>query len=363
MTTIAENITRIQQAKADIKSAIEAKGVEVGDGLIDTYADKVAEISGGGGNLQTKNVTITSNGTSNVQPDEGYTGLSKVNITTNVAEPSQYNVLIDPSKQYTSSYGLNELITALDASKFDTSNYTNTSNMFKNCINLESVPLINTGNVTNMNSMFYGCSKITTIPLLNTSKVTGMSSTFYGCSKLTELPNIDTSKVTDFSSAFVNCVSLETAPNLDTSSMADSGFSATFKWCSKLKNVPLYDTSKITTMNSTFQSCAIVTIPQFDTSNVTQMNQTFATCSSLENVPLLNTSKVTSFFSTFISCKKLTDQSLDNILQMCINSAVTSNKMLTKLISVNGYQNPITSERIQALPHYQDFINAGWTIQ
>ena len=46
--SIETEIERIQQAKADIKSAIEAKGVEVGDGLIDTYADKVAEISGGG---------------------------------------------------------------------------------------------------------------------------------------------------------------------------------------------------------------------------------------------------------------------------------------------------------------------------
>ena len=46
--SIAAEITRIQGAKADIKSAIEAKGVTVGDGLIDTYADKVAQISGGG---------------------------------------------------------------------------------------------------------------------------------------------------------------------------------------------------------------------------------------------------------------------------------------------------------------------------
>lgn len=41
----------------------------------------------GGGtpvNLQTKSVTITQNGTSSVEPDEGYNGLTKVNLTTNV---------------------------------------------------------------------------------------------------------------------------------------------------------------------------------------------------------------------------------------------------------------------------------------
>lgn len=47
--SIATEIQRLQQAKADIKTAIENKGVEVGDGTIDTYADKIGEISVGGG--------------------------------------------------------------------------------------------------------------------------------------------------------------------------------------------------------------------------------------------------------------------------------------------------------------------------
>ena len=50
MSTIAENLTRIQQAKADIKTAIEAKGVSVpSSATIDTYDDYVSQISGGGG--------------------------------------------------------------------------------------------------------------------------------------------------------------------------------------------------------------------------------------------------------------------------------------------------------------------------
>ena len=47
--SIAEEILRIQTAKADIKTAIENKGVTVGDGTIDTYAEKINEISGGDG--------------------------------------------------------------------------------------------------------------------------------------------------------------------------------------------------------------------------------------------------------------------------------------------------------------------------
>ena len=48
--SIASEISRIQQAKADIKTAIEAKGVTVpSSATIDTYDDYVSQISGGGG--------------------------------------------------------------------------------------------------------------------------------------------------------------------------------------------------------------------------------------------------------------------------------------------------------------------------
>ena len=50
--SIATEIQRLQSAKADIKSAIENKGVAVGDGTIDTYAAKIDEISGGGGGIE-----------------------------------------------------------------------------------------------------------------------------------------------------------------------------------------------------------------------------------------------------------------------------------------------------------------------
>lgn len=63
--SIANEIQRLQSAKANIKSAIEEKGVTVGDGTIDTYAEKIAEISGGGSglptNVSTQIITPASN--------------------------------------------------------------------------------------------------------------------------------------------------------------------------------------------------------------------------------------------------------------------------------------------------------------
>lgn len=66
--SIAQEIQRLQSAKADIKSAIEQKGVTVGDGTIDTYADKIGEISSGGSSdlptdiaeIQTGSFTVAS---------------------------------------------------------------------------------------------------------------------------------------------------------------------------------------------------------------------------------------------------------------------------------------------------------------
>ena len=57
--SIANEIQRIQSAKAGIKSAVEEKGVTVGDGTIDTYAEKIAEISGGGSGKNYVEGTVT----------------------------------------------------------------------------------------------------------------------------------------------------------------------------------------------------------------------------------------------------------------------------------------------------------------
>ena len=45
--SIVTEIQRLQTAKANIKTTIESKGVTVGDGTIDTYAEKIREMSVG----------------------------------------------------------------------------------------------------------------------------------------------------------------------------------------------------------------------------------------------------------------------------------------------------------------------------
>lgn len=151
-------------------------------------------------------------------------------------------------------------------------------------------------------------------------------------------------------------------PLVDTSAATDT--MAMFQTCSQLIDVPLLDTSNVTDMSSMFQNCSkLESVPLLDTSKVLNIGNMFRDCTNLKNVPLFNTSKVkgfSSFQNTFSSCPNLTDASLDNILQMCINATLyTSTKTLARLgFIANSY--PIS--RIEALPHYQDFIDAGWTI-
>ena len=132
----------------------------------------------------------------------------------------------------------------------------------------------------------------------------------------------------------------------------------------ELTIMPLVDTSIATTTYGMFNNCyALITIPLLNTSNVETMRNMFSSCYALNYVPILDTSSLTgtsSMQSMFSNCWSLTNTSLDNILQMCINAtSYTGTKTLAKLgFTSSNYP----TSRIQALPHYQDFINAGWTI-
>lgn len=150
------------------------------------------------------------------------------------------------------------------------------------------------------------------------------------------------------------------APMIDTSGVI--GFDAVFANFENLETVPLYDTSSAETMYGTFQNCtSLVSIPQFNTSLVVDMNDCFSGCSSLENVPLLDTSSCEALSNTFYGCPSLTDASLDNILQMCYSSAISISELMT-LTEVGFDENDYPTSRIEALPHYQDFVDANWTI-
>ena len=118
-----------------------------------------------------------------------------------------------------------------------------------------------------------------------------------------------------------------------------------------------------TDMSYIFSNCSVlITIPLIDTSNVTTMQASFYNSQNIESIPTLNTSKVTNFNSMFYSCNRLNNESLDNILQMCINATSYTG---TKTLKTLGIDNALfyPTSRLQSLPHYQNFINAGWVLK
>ena len=69
--SVASEISRLQTAKADLKTAIEGKGVTVPSSTkLDSYADLVESISGGGGNPDVEGIdlNLTGMGTSYDNP-------------------------------------------------------------------------------------------------------------------------------------------------------------------------------------------------------------------------------------------------------------------------------------------------------
>ena len=179
--SIKNEITRLQNAKASIKTAIENKGVTVSDDVkLDGYAALIDNISVGSGD-----------GEEHVKPD--FYSLRTNNGT-------NYGYLFYNYK------GKN-----LDVSNWDTSKVTNMNYMFGYCSSLTSLNLSNwdISKVTDMNSVFYSCKSLTSLDLssFNTSNVTNMNNMFRDCTSLTslDLSNFNTSNVISMSYMFSGC--------------------------------------------------------------------------------------------------------------------------------------------------------------
>lgn len=96
--------------------------------------------------------------------------------------------------------------------------------------------------LTTLRGFFYGWENITTIPALNTSNITNMSWTFEECLNLKTIPEIDTSNVTVFEGMFYNCENLENIPQFDGSGVVGGSselLQHMFEGCSSLSNESL----------------------------------------------------------------------------------------------------------------------------
>lgn len=81
--SVSTQIDRLENAKSAIKTAIEGKGVTVPSATkLDEMAPLIESIAP---MLQSKSVTVTSNGTLNITSDSGYDGLSEAVVNVDVS--------------------------------------------------------------------------------------------------------------------------------------------------------------------------------------------------------------------------------------------------------------------------------------
>ena len=126
----------------------------------------------------------------------------------------------------------------------------------------------------------------------------------------------------------------------------------------KLDGTPLLDTSQLTNCGGLFQNSQnLISVPMLDISNATDIAFMFGDCTNLIYIPVLNTSKVVDMLGTFSRCPKLSDKSLNNILQMCINASNYRENKTLEYLGLSEEQ----ATKCTTLSNYEAFTEAGWT--
>ena len=194
----------------------------------------------------------------------------------------------------------------LDLSGFDMHKVRSMFGMFAHCENLEKLKLGRTGwraywgrfwiQTADLSYMFWYCESLKELDLsrFHTGKAGKMEGMFGKCSSLQELDlkRFNTKGVTDMSCMFCGCESLrkiEMSETFDTQSVTN--MEEMFKDCKMLKNLDVshFDTQNVTDMTSMFENCQsikILDISHFNMQNVTNAEKMFSGCENLDRLPL-----------------------------------------------------------------------------
>ena len=201
---VADEITRIKNAKESLKISINAKlsdsQTKITNELINNYSTFVDSIESG---VDINDYFIT----------EGLTS---------------------------SKYKIPTLIKKLPP--IDISGVTNIDSMFAS---MESIPFItpmDTSAVKSMANCFSQCKLLANFPITTMENVTNASGAFGACSKLLDVGELNLLSATNVSSMFVNS-GVANISMINTSKITNMAY--IFQKCGNLKNVPISDFSNV----------------------------------------------------------------------------------------------------------------------
>lgn len=301
--SVASEIARLQNAKASIKTAIENKGVTVGDIKLDAYSAKIDEISTGV--EPTGTLEITENGTYDVKQkayakvavpepsgniritENGFHIIKQYSIAEVAVHPTLIAKTISTNGTYNASddnaYGYGSVSVNVPEKKLGTKTinangdynatddnldgYSNISvSVPEKTLTTKTITANGTYNATDDNADgysqvtvetsgadindYYNLKKRTfgnityyvkTIPLIDTSSYTSMESLFRYYESLESIPLLNTSNVKTMMRMCENCKNLKSFPQFDTSKVTT--FYNMLHWCVSLKELPRLDFS------------------------------------------------------------------------------------------------------------------------
>ena len=253
--------------------------------------------------IRTPNCIPTFSGSSNIIR---YGRLEKINVrqwsTASVAnlfnnlynlksvyiEPTETSAITAFNSMFANCY------TLIEVNAFDTSAGLNVSSMFDSCYSLVTLPLFNFSASTNALGLLQNCYSLTNVPAIILG--TDASQVFFNCLSLETVGLINTSNVANFTSMFNTCRSLKILPLLDTSK--GTNFTSMLASCNSLVETPLFNTILATNMTGMFNGAQMIQyVPAFNTANVTTVNQIFNNCTNIRELPAFNLPLCTVFTS------------------------------------------------------------------
>lgn len=264
--SIANEISRLNTAKANIKTAIENKGVTVPSAAtLDTYSSYIDDIPQSGG------------GASSSSPYGELIDTYDNSTTSNWKPGALFTSVVIPKE-----------VVSLDG------------NAFQNSKQLETVTFESGSAFTSCgNNTFRTCTALQSVVFPSTLRTLG-AFTFHGCASLQSV-NLPEGMTTITASLFEGCQALSSITIPSTVTSIGNG---AFLNCKTLTSIVI--PSGVTTLNeSVFSTCISLTSVTLPNGLLTIGKQSFRTCSSLPSLTIPSTVTTINDYA-FHTCKSMT---------------------------------------------------------